>query len=591
MVIGFITLLVYLPALSNSFVWDDVYYVTENPPIRSLDSNFFKWAFFDFHAANWHPLTWISHAIDFALWELTPRGHHLTNIILHALCTVLVFLVAVKLFCVYALRMKEHGQSEIIDSKSALTVAGITALLFGLHPLHVESAAWVAERKDLLCAVFYLLSVYSYLDLAGAREIQKGQRVKFFFQAVYLRTFVFFALALLSKPMAVTLPLVLLILDWHPARRIYSTKTFWSACAEKLPFFILSGLSTIITMEAQKAGGALQTSEFAPLAMRLLVAAKAVIAYAVKMIWPFNLIPFYPYPRAISAVSALEYAAAIAGIIGITLLCIVAAKKVSSRFLLAAWAYYIVTLIPVLGIVQVGEQAMADRYTYLPSFGPFFIIGMVSWRISERVSRNWSRAGTGQAAAAICALTIFICLAVLTIRQIGVWKDSISLWNYVIEKEPEKVPLAYYNRGTVYGSEGLYDKAIEDLNMAIALRPDYYEAYSNRGIVYTKIGLMDRAMESLNSAVSLYPESAEARTNRGLVFFMTGNRERALEDYNAAIAADKNYALAYYNRGKLYAHAGRNKDAVSDFLKSCELGYENGCKSIGQLLDGRTAEH
>ena len=292
--------------------------------------------------------------------------------------------------------------------------------------------------------------------------------------------------------MAVTLPVVLLILDWHPFDRIRSLKTFQAACVEKLPFFVLSLASSIVTVFAQKAGGALSSIAATPLPTRVLVAAKALIAYLGKMIWPLNLVPYYPYPETASFAS-WEYFAPVALAAGITVLCVVLAIK-KRKVWLAAWGYYVVTLVPVLGIVQVGGQSMADRYTYLPSLGPFLVMGLGAAWLWEKAPAQKKLGPFVKLFIGVAAACMVFFLSFATIEQTGVWKNSLSLWTYVIAKEPE-VSLAYNNRGLTYDEMGRFDLAIEDFDRAIALAPSDHQAYSNRGMLYGKMGRFDKAIE------------------------------------------------------------------------------------------------
>ncbi len=234
--IAFLTFIVYLPALRNGFVyWDDNLYVFENPDIRSLDLAFFRWAFFGFHVSNWHPLTWISHALDYALWGMNPLGHHLTSIILHAVNTALVVLLALKLLDIVREKSEEKASALFLNNRAVLIAAGVTGLLFGIHPVHVESVAWVSERKDLLCALFFLLSIMMYVN--AVTRMGHGAEGKTVPMRALLSALCFFVLALLSKPMAVSLPIVLMILDWYPLNRMRSWKALWPIGIEKLPFF------------------------------------------------------------------------------------------------------------------------------------------------------------------------------------------------------------------------------------------------------------------------------------------------------------------------------------------------------------------
>ncbi|MCK9419645.1 MAG: tetratricopeptide repeat protein [Nitrospirae bacterium] len=481
--VAFLTFLVYLPALRNEFVnWDDGPYVFANLQIRSFDGNFFKWAFLEFHIMNWHPLTWISHALDYALWGLNPMGHHLTNIILHTVNTALVVVLATKL-----VEARTNGLNGLNGlNKGALIAAGVAGLLFGLHPVHVESVAWVAERKDLLCALFFLLSVIWYANYVSYKTYR-----------TYMLTLGFFALALMSKPMAITLPAVLLILDWYPYNRIRSLKTFRAASVEKLPFLALSLISSVLTVFAQRSGGALELMEIVPLSTRLLVSMHSLIAYLGKMLWPLELIPFYPYPRTVSFLSP-EYFGVVALVIGITIICVVKAKK-KQHLWLSVWSYYCVTLAPVLGIIQVGGQAMADRYTYLPSVGPFLLVGLGAAWVWEKSEISWKRG-----LIATTAFMVFLSLSFMTFQQIGRWKNDVDLWNYVIEREGHDVLFAYFKRGQAFALRGQYEKAIEDYNTVIALNvEEYSKAYIERGLTYLKAGQVDLAVADLKKACSL----------------------------------------------------------------------------------------
>ena len=600
------TILVYLAALQNDFVgWDDGPYVVENHHIRSFDLAFFRWAFFDFYASNWHPLTWISHALDYAVWGLNPLGHHLTNVLLHALNTFLVVLLIVKLLGV------DKGRQPFLTDRTVLIAAGTTGVLFGLHPVHVESVAWVAERKDLLCGLFFLLTIMAYVRYADdvSDKAQRAERIgsapcamRFAFctNKHYLLALGFFILALLSKPMAVTLPVVLLILDWHPLDRLRSWNALRTAIVEKLPFLACGLISSVLTILAQR--GTIAPLEFVPVSTRLLVAINSLLSYIGKMLWPANLIPFYPYPRNVSLL-APEYLLSLVLVTGVTAGCILLAKR--QKWWLAAWGYYTVTLIPVLGIVQVGTQAMADRYTYLPGLGPFLCLGLAAGWIVDKTATVKKGRRAVQAFAVAAAVAAITGLSLLTVEQTGVWKNTMVFWNYVIEKEPDRVPqaynnrglalknmgrlheaiedfdraialnpdytLAYNNRGVTFKKAGMLREAIEDFDRAIALNPSYYNAYNNRGSAYGKIGLFDKAIEDFNKAISLNPSFYETYLNRGAMFGEAGMLDKAIESFNQAIAGDPNYADAYYNRGFTYSLLGQDTLALADYNKAIGL--------------------
>ena len=589
--IALITFAVYLRSLNNAFVfWDDEYYVLENPHIRSFDLNFFKWAFFDFYVANWHPLTWISHALDYAIWGLDPMGHHLTNNILHAVNTFLVVLLVVRLLASWqAGKLTSSFDSSasadppgtgnsrftIHDSRFTLIAAGVTGLLFGLHPIHVESVAWVAERKDLLCAMFYLLSIMMYTKYVVTtilyspflRENRSATLQQVSNRHYPLSALAFFTLALLSKPMAVSLPLVLLILDWYPFKRITSFATFRISLIEKLPFIALSLISAILTIFAQKTYGAIQSIEAIQLSSRVLVAFKSLSAYLWKMIWPVNLIPYYPYPEDVSLLS-IGYLSAIIIAVAITTACLVMARK--KEILLSVWVYYVVTLLPVLGIVQVGGQSMADRYTYLPGLGPFFIVGMITAGIYEKV-RTSKKGGLFLKAGCILAASIgLVFMSYTTLRQIGIWKDGITLWNYAIEKEPLKVPRAYINGGSALMDKGRIDEAIEYFRIAIRLQPTNANAHNNLGVAYKYRGLYDEAIEQFLAALRLKPDDPETHNNLGVVYKYKGLYDKAIEEHRIALNLNPEYAEAHFNLGIIYLESG----AVAKARKEFEAGLK-----------------
>ena len=569
--IALIAFIAYIPVLQNGFInWDDEVYLLVNPHIHSLDPAFFRWAFFDFYAANWHPVTWLSHALDYALWGLNPLGHHLTNIILHAVNTFLVVLLIIRLCDSFRERTSGRRLPPFLHDRTILVAAGATGLLFGLHPVHVESVAWAAERKDLLCALFFLLSIITYTGFVRRVNDEAAQKNSFsrFFNKRYLATAGFFILALLSKPMAVSLPVVLLILDWHPFGRIRSLKTLRAALFEKLPFFALSFFSSVITVLAQRAGGAMALTDVVPLPIRLLVAGQSLIAYLGKMIWPVNLYPFYPYPRDASFAS-LEYVLTIALLAAVTTACVVAVKK--QKVWLSVWGYYIVTLLPVLGIVQVGGQSMADRYVYLPSLGPFLIMGLGAAWISEKVNRLKSGALFMKGFTAIVAVCILVSLSSLTVKQIRIWTNSIQFWDYIIEKNHQREPVCYYSRGQAFDKMGRFDRAIEDYDEAIALSPTLTVAYYNRAVVFDKLGQYDRALADYNRVLTLDPNYYGAYINRGLFFYNTGQFNSAIADFDRAISLKPADSEAYYNQGLVFDKTGQLDKALADYARAISL--------------------
>jgi len=608
--VGLLTFAIYLPALRNGFVnWDDDLYLLDNPHITSLGPEFWRWALFAFHGSNWHPVTWISHALDYAVWGWNPVGHHLTSLVLHAINTSLVVLLIGQMLAVRKQNAPDPVKPESFTERFVLIVLAVAGLLFGLHPVHVESVVWISERKDLLCALFTLLAMLSYI-VAPMKESYGTNRFRFS-NRWYLLTLGFFSLALMSKPMAVTLPLVFLILDWYPIQRIDSFKTFLSACIEKIPFFVLSFFSSIITLLAQSSGGSIVSVQSVPLPTRIVVGIRALIAYLGNVVAPTHLHPFYPYPRNVSLLSP-EYALPLFFAVAVSALVLFMARR--EKLYLAAWAYYIVTLLPVLGIVQVGGQFMADRFLYLPSLGPFMILGVTAAWISTASGRIKVKMPMAQLLCPFAAILLSVALSYATITQIAIWKTSIDLWSAVIRAQRDPAPLAYYNRGQAFMNTGQIENAIRDYSAAITLNPFYQEAVYNRGIAYEKIGASDLALrdydralvlnpsnyqawnnrgilygksgsydlsiECFNRALAINPGHSESYFNRGLTFSLMGKPRDALDDFSRTIDLNPRFAQAYFQRGNIYLRMDRKTDAIADFRKACDLGIKEACNAL-----------
>ncbi|MBI1912238.1 MAG: tetratricopeptide repeat protein [Deltaproteobacteria bacterium] len=539
--VAFIAFAVFLPSLWNGFVfWDDQQYVYENPLIQSLDLEFVKTIFTTVQISNWHPLTMLSHAIDYALWGLNPLGHHLTNIIFHGVNTFLFFLIALKL----------GNAAKGTSSKTSLIMALVASLLFAIHPLHVESVAWVSGRKDVLSTFFIFLTVLCYLRYSSKRDAFN-----------YATSLLLFALALMSKPMAVTLPVVLLILDFYPLENLNA-----KSIIEKIPFFILSAISSLATLLAQKSSAA--SLETIPFGWRILTAIKAYIFYLYKMLLPFGLAPYYPYPLEISLFS-IEYIGSAIVLIGITVFSIVYLKR--NKIFFAAWLFYLVTLLPVIGLIQVGAQAAADRYTYLPALGPFMLAGAATAFFAEKINRKAVAAGV---------IIISIALSLLSIKQIGVWKDSMTLWSHEVNVYPDTAALGYMNRAAVYSKAGEVEKSLEDLTKAISIKQDYKEAYFNRSIVYKELGRYDEAIGDLNAAIELNPKFARAYNNRGSLHKKLGAYEPAIKDYQKAIELSPQNASAYFNLCLAYYETGNMELALANARKAADLGLPQAAEFI-----------
>ena len=565
-----VTFAVYIPALRNSFVnWDDSVYVYENLRIRSIDPGFLKWVLTAVVSSNWHPLTIVSHAMDYALWGLNPVGHHLTSIIAHAINT---FLVALLCF-----RLVSRGHTPLkLLGPGALATGVAAALLFGLHPLHVESVAWVSERKDVLSAFFFLLSLLAYLRYASGVRGSSLSSGRF----SYAASLVLFGLALISKPMAISLPVVLLILDYYPLER-FSLKG-GRVLLEKLPFFALSGASAVVTLLAQKSGASIVSIDAITFTERIAVAVRGYGFYIYKTFLPIKLAPFYPIPPE-GEFFNLWFFASLALLIAITVFCIYTAvcpaKK--KRVFLAAWLYFAITLLPVIGLVQVGLQGAADRYMYLPSVGPFVLAGLgAGWLFKEqRIARSTVRA---RAVAIAVMVIISALMAYKTVRQTRVWKDSVTLWSYEISVYPDARTTAYNNRGLAYEAKGELLKAIADYDMATRINPEDMNPYLNRGIAYGIMGDYRRAINEFNKALGLVPGNRKARMNRGVAYLSMGDYLRAAEDLERAVRGGPDDPIGYYDLGLVYLKLGERDRAAANLKRAAAMGLEEAASLLAK---------
>jgi len=559
-----VTFFVYTPTLKNGFVnWDDTLYIVENEHIRSLNHQSLSWMFTTFHAGFWFPLTWFSHALDYALWGLNPGMHHLTNIVVHGLNTLLVFFLALRLFL--RTKVNYNTLSSKIDkttSTQALIVSSVTALLFSLHPLRVESVAWATERKDLLCAFFVLLSLLSYLSYTSSTH---GKSRWFWFTTgLFL-----FILALMSKPMAVTFPVVLLLLDFYPLKRLNrnSTKKL-SVVLEKTPFFVLSIIFSVLAIITQKTGGAIRNLEELYFIARLLNALKAVVFYMIKMIWPVQLVPLYRLPSVIYPLD-LHYLLSGGAVLGITGMCVWMIRRKKPLWL-TAWLYYVVTLLPVIGIIQVGLHSAADRFTYLPSLSFSLIFGLsVAW-IWNRISVLRHKMVFRGLILFSTFIVIFI-LGYLTIKQIKIWQNSKTMWSSVIKAFPEMVPEAYYGIGLFYYEGGKLDEAVSEFEHAIALSPNYAPAHYNLGNTYVRKGMLDKAISEFKRAIALGFNTADVHNNLGGCYGHKDRLDEAISEFKQAIDINPNFEDACVNIGLTYYRKGELDKAIYEYKKAISI--------------------
>ena len=518
-----VTLTVYAQVMSHQFIiLDDNRYIRENPIVnRGLTLTGIAWAFTTFHAANWHPLTWLSHMLDCQIFGLNAGGHLLVNALIHASNTLFLFLFLRRV-------------------TGAKWRSAIVAALFALHPLHVESVAWAAERKDTLSTFFGLLSLVAY-----ARYVETTSWKHYALVAVAL------ALGLMAKPMLVTWPFVLLLLDYWPLRRYQwqpatGTEGFIKALAplvrEKLPLFCLVAASMVITFIAQSHGGAVRTLVDVPVSLRLSNAIVSYAKYLFLTLWPSGLTVYYPFAR--TGVPVWQLACAIVLLAVITTF--VFRQAIERPYLLMGWLWFVGTLVPVIGLVHVGGAAMADRYHYVPSIGLFvaFVFGLSDLAGAFRIDR------LAMGALTAAALSILACL---TAVQIGRWRNSGTLFQYTLSVTPGN-RLIENNVGTLLGESGRYDEAAAHFAKALRIKPDFFAASisdadirGNLGLLLARQGKAAEALEQLNEALRLNPNNADAQNNLGLVLLRSGKAEESIPHFSAALRLKPELAVARDN--------------------------------------------
>ncbi len=530
------TLALYYPVLGNGFVnYDDPAYVTSNWQVQQgLTSHNLAWAFASTAEANWHPLTWISHMLDVQLFGLRPAGHHAQSVLWHAFNVVLLFLLVAK--------------ATGFMGRSAL-VAG----LFAVHPLNVESVAWVAERKTVLCTFFLLLALGAY-----------GWYVKRPRSSRYLLVALLFALALMAKPMAITLPFALLLVDYWPLRRFPETPLSKLAL-EKIPLLALSAASAAVTLYAQRAGGALGSTELLPPAMRVKNAFYSYLIYMEKAVWPSRLAVFYPHPEgSIALWKVLGAAAVLAAVTAVVWH--FRGSRYERRYLLAGWLWFLGTLAPVIGIVQVGRQAWADRYAYVPLWG-LFVIGV--WLLSEAVARI----SLSRAAQVAIASAVLLGYSVTAHIQIGYWRDSYSLFTHAIQVTGAN-PIAEANLGAALTEMQRPDLAASHLERAIQLMPTFSTAHYDLGTLLHRQNELDGAQREYQLALKYASderEAAQTRNNLGVLFNRLGRRDEAVAEFTEAIALNPYEQNSLIGRGMIEREEGKLDAALQDFARAAQV--------------------
>ncbi|HEX5218066.1 MAG TPA: tetratricopeptide repeat protein [Verrucomicrobiae bacterium] len=559
LLLALITLVVYLPAGRHDFiVFDDPEYVTENRIVQQgITLNGVSWAFTSFHASNWHPVTWLSHMLDCGLFGLNPGAQHIVNALIHAINAVLVLVLLLQL-------------------TGRLWPAAIVAALFAWHPLRVESVAWISERKDVLSMFFGLLCLLAYTKHAKESRTSELRPQT----PAYWLALLFFALGLMAKPMLVTLPSVMLLLDWWLLKGV--TRDEWQVTGstwrrlvlEKTPFFLLVVVSCVLTVLAQRTE-AVVALEHVPLDLRLKNAAVACGSYLLKTIWPMHLAVLYPLPRQIELVKVVAALVVIAG------LTVVAWHwRKAKPHLLVGWLWFIGTLVPVIGIVQVGGQAMADRYTYLPHIGLFIAIvyELAVWspgfsRKGERKSKiaGPAKAGTptGRALAVVAGAIALACL-VATIRQLSYWKDSETLFAHTLAVTRDN-PIAHINLGVALEQQGRIADARTQYEAAAKLDPNRVQAQVNLANMLDATGETERALEHYRMALQLNRNSPLVHLNFGSALVKLGRFDEAKQHYDEAKRLAPNDPRAFYLMGKSLLRQGRSQEAVVEFKEALRI--------------------
>ena len=557
------TIALYWPAMRCDFInCDDPDYVTGNPHVwGGLTWEGVKWAFGNTEqAAYWAPFLWLSHLLACQCFGLNPWGHHLINVLLHAANTALVFLVFQRM-------------------TRATWCSLMLAALFGWHPLRVESVAWVTERKDVLSTCFWLLTLLAYAKYVEAGEGRDSKSKVWYGGAVAM-----FACGLMSKAMLVTMPFVLLLLDYWPLQRFKVSALGLrnkGLVLEKIPFFLLAAAVSVVTFLVQKQGGAVTTVEYLPIAARVGNALISYCRYLGKMFWPVDLAVFYPHPGYWPMAQVL-----LAGVF----LCVVSALLLAQRkrypFLLMGWLWFMGTLVPVIQLVQSGEQAMADRFSYVPSLG---ILIMVIWGVKE-LTRHWAYRTVVWSVAGSAA--VILCLA-LTRQQLGYWRDSETLFRHAIAVT-ENNYFAYNNLGTALDKAGQTDEAIRQYQEALRLKSDDADAHNNLGNALLKTGQIDEAIRQYQEALRLKPQDAENHYNFGIALNKMGQSVEAISQFQEALRLKPGYADAHYNLGNALVNKGQTDEAIKQYQETIRLnpGYVPAYNNLGIALckNGRIEE-
>jgi len=528
-----LTVIAYSPISKNGFLnWDDDVYVSENNDIKSMSMENTKLLVTQDYVNVYLPLTMLSYAVDYKIGGLNPKVYTYTNLIFHILNSILVYYLVLLLIISIGNKINIPG----LDLKKQNFIAAITSVIFAIHPINVESVAWISERKNLIFTFFFLLSVISYINYL------KQDKYLFYFLSLLL-----FLCSLLSKGVAVSLSLCIVSLDYLFQRKLFSVRVV----LEKIPYFLLSVIFGIIVINSQ---GKENVGNSNTLFDQIVFASYGFIGYLCKLTVPVNLSAYYSYPQGIHFIHWLYFILTITMIITLFIY-----RKRLSRLTVFAIIFFLANIIFLLQLIPVGKAIMADRYVYLSSIGFFLIAGIIIIKIASRFR------------------TIYVLLAIslvfygfTTHERVKIWNNSLLFWSTVIENDTT-IPTAWLNRGFARGKLKDYHGALEDFNKSINLRPNYPEAFYNRGIIKIELRDINGGLNDFSTAIKIMPDYANAYCFRGNVRREMGDNIGALDDFNKAIRIKPKFKEAYNNRGIVFSNLGKTNEALSDFTKAIEL--------------------
>ena len=555
------TFIGFAPALRCEFLnWDDLENFTVNPHYRGLGWTQLRWMWTTVLLGHYVPVSWMTLGIDYLIWGMNPTGYHLTNVVLHSVNAAVFYLVAQRLI---RLSMPTAAPASALAVRLS---AALAALVFAVHPLRVESVAWVTERRDVLSGLFYLLAVWAYLHDVEAPLDQRLRRRPWYWVSLSC-----FVLALLSKAITMTLPLILVVLDVYPLRRLgQGSDSWWSRparrrWAEKIPFVLASALVTPVTFFAARSAANLLSVGDVGLMERLAISVYGLVFYVWKTIVPLDLSPFYPLQRPVLPLGA-SYLLGGAVVVVITGFVILARRRWPAAG--AVWLVYVVTLLPVSGVFQNGPQISADRYSYLPSLSLALITGAAglgAWRVwtGRRHGRAPGFCLTGAGFVLVTALTL------LTWQQIEIWHDSERLWTHAVSLTPSW--MAHLQLGNVRRQQARLAEANEHYRQASSMRPDAPDVLIQWGVALAQQGRLAEALDRFTGALRLRPDSGAAHYNWGNAVLAAGDVEEAIAHYREAVRLEPQGAEAYNNWGRALAIQGKREEAIANYREALRI--------------------